>query len=173
VSDGPKLPKVDKSGRTSAGLLLWRRRGERLEVLLGVKGGPRSSGEGQGRWTVLKGEVGPGEDLVAVARREFAEETGHEPPDGSLIDLGQIRQRSGKLVRAWALEGDLDPDAAESNTYEMEWPPGSGRVRSFPEIARVAWFGLSEARRMIKATQAPFLDGLEASLASADGPSPR
>ncbi len=166
VGGAPKPPKVDKSGRTSAGLLLWRRRGKRLEVLLGVKGGPRSSGEGRGRWTVLKGEVEPGEDLVAVARREFAEETGHRPPDGPLIELGQVRQRSGKLVLAWAVEGDLDPSTATSNTYEMEWPPGSGRIQAFPEIDRVEWFDLPEARRMIKSTQVSFLERLEGSLAA-------
>ena len=161
--DGSRPPKVDKSGRTSAGILLWRRRGGRLEVLLGLKGGPRGARKGPGRWTVLKGEVQPGEDLVAVARREFAEETGSSPPEGPMIELGQIRQNSGKLVLAWAVEGDLDPDAAVSNTYEMEWPPGSGRVQAFPEIERVAWFDLSEARRMIKRTQVPLLERFEAS----------
>jgi len=163
VVEGGKPPKVDKSGRTSAGILLWRRRGEHLEVLLGHNGGPRSSRKDLGHWTVLKGEVEPGEDLVEVARREFAEETGNRPPDGPLIELGQIRQRSGKLVLAWAVEGDLDPDTAVSNTYEMEWPPGSGSVQTFPEIDRVAWFDLPEARRRIKPAQAPFLDRLETS----------
>jgi predicted NUDIX family NTP pyrophosphohydrolase len=164
VEDRPKPPKVDKSGRTSAGILLWRRRGKRVEVLLGHNGGPYFARKDAGHWTVLKGEVQPGEDLVAVALREFAEETGHRPPDGPLIELGQIRQRSGKVVLAWALEGDLDPETAVSNTFEMEWPPRSGRIQAFPEIDRVAWFGLPEARRMIKAAQEPFLDRLEAAL---------
>jgi len=96
-----------------------------------------------------------------VARREFEEETGHEAPKGPAIELGDIRQKSGKRVLAWAVEGDLDPETAVSNTFEMEWPPRSGRVREFPEIDRVAWFDLDEARVKIKAAQAPFLDRLE------------
>ncbi len=160
----PKRPRVDKSGRTSAGILLWRRRGGRLEVLLGHNGGPYFARKDAGHWTVLKGEVEPGEDVVAVARREFAEETGHPMPDGPMLELGQIRQRSGKVVLAWAVEGDLDPSTAVSNTFEMEWPPGSGRIQAFPEIDRVEWFDLPRARVMIKAAQAPFLDRLEAAL---------
>jgi predicted NUDIX family NTP pyrophosphohydrolase len=159
-----KRPKVDKSGRTSAGILLWRRRGGRSEVLLGHNGGPFFARKDEGHWTVLKGEVEAGEDPRAVARREFAEETGHELPDGTMNELGQIRQKSGKVVTAWAVEGDLDPSAAVSNTFELEWPPGSGRMQAFPEIDRVAWFRLAEARRMIKPAQAPFLDRFEASL---------
>lgn len=156
-----RKPKVDKSGRTSAGILLWRRRGGRLEVLLGHPGGPYFAGKDADHWTVLKGEVDQGEDLLIVARREFAEETGHEPPDGPMIELGDIRQKSGKRVLAWAVRGDLDAEAAVSNTFQMEWPPRSGRIREFPEIDRVGWFGLDEARIKIKAAQAPFLDHLE------------
>jgi predicted NUDIX family NTP pyrophosphohydrolase len=159
-----RKPKVDKSGRTSAGILLWRKRKKRLEVLLGHPGGPYFAGKDADHWTVLKGEVEPGEDLVAVARREFAEETGHPPPDGPLVELGEIRQKSGKVVRAWAVEGDLDPASAVSNSFEMEWPPRSGRVREFPEIDEVAWFDLQEARVRIKAAQASFLDRLERTL---------
>jgi predicted NUDIX family NTP pyrophosphohydrolase len=161
---GAKPRKVDKSGRTSAGVLLWRRRSGRLEVLLGHNGGPYFARKDEGHWTVLKGEVEPGEDVVAVARREFAEETGHPIPDGPMVELGQIRQRSGKVVLAWAVEGDLDPDAAVSNTFDLEWPPGSGRIQAFPEIDRVAWYTIPRARTMIKVTQAPFLDRLEAAL---------
>lgn len=166
----PKKPKVDKTGRTSVGILLWRERGGGLEVLLGHPGGPYFAGKDADHWTVLKGEVQPGEDLMVVARREFEEETGHQPPDGPMIELGDIRQRSGKRVLAWAVEGDLDPETAESNTFEMEWPPRSGRVREYPEIDRVAWFDLSEARVKIKAAQAPFLDRLEQMVADGSAP---
>jgi predicted NUDIX family NTP pyrophosphohydrolase len=158
-------PKIDKSGRTSAGILLWRAGVGRLEVLLGHPGGPYFAGKDADHWTVLKGEVDPGEDLLAVARREFEEETGHEPPDGPMIELGDIRQKSGKQVLAWAVEGDLDAETAVSNTFEMEWPARSGRMREFPEIDRVAWFDLDEARVKIKAAQAPFLDRLERTVA--------
>jgi len=99
-----------------------------------------------------------------VARREFAEETGHQVPDGPVIELGQIRQKSGKVVLGWAVEGDLDPATSVSNTYEMEWPPRSGRIQSFPEIDRVEWFGMAEARTRLKAAQVPFLERLEAAL---------
>jgi predicted NUDIX family NTP pyrophosphohydrolase len=164
VRKGTKPPKVDKSGSTSAGIVLWRRRDGRLEVLLGHNGGPFFARKNEGHWTVLKGEIEPGEDPRAVARREFTEETGHELPHGTMIELGQIRQRSGKVVTALAVEGDLDPTTAVSNTFELEWPPRSGRMQAFPEIDRVAWFGLPEARGMIKPAQAPFLDRLEESL---------
>ena len=154
----------DKSGRTSAGILLWRLRDGTLEVLLAHNGGPYWAKKDHGHWTIPKGEAEPGEELAAVARREFAEETGHVVPDGPRIDLGEIRQKSGKLVLGWAVEGDLDPATAVSNTYEVEWPPRSGRMQSFPEIDRVEWFGLDEARARLKAAQVPFLDRLEAAL---------
>src|SRR6478672_6514777 len=152
---------ADKSGRTSAGILLWRTRNGRLEVLLAHQGGPFWVKKDIGHWTIPKGEVEPGEELVAVARREFAEETGLQAPNDPLIDLGQITQKSGKRVLGWAVEGDLDPSTAVSNTYEMEWPPRSGVVQTFPEIDRV------EARRRLKAAQVPFLDRRQAALASA------
>ena len=166
MAEVPKKPKVDKRGRVSAGLLPWRRRDGRLEVLLGHPGGPYFVRKDAGHWTVLKGEIEPGEDAVAVARREFAEETGQPPPEGPLVPLGRIRQKSGKVVHAWAVEGDVDADACASNTFDMEWPPRSGRIQTFPEIDRVAWFDVPQARTMIKAEQAPFLDALEATEAS-------
>ena len=147
--------------RLSAGILLFREREGRLEVLLGHPGGPFFAKKDEGSWTVLKGEADPGEELVAVARREFAEETGQEQPDDTMLELGEVRQRGGKTVVAWALGGDLDPAAARSNTFEMEWPPRSGRVREFPEIDRVGWFDLPTARRKILPAQVPFLDRLE------------
>lgn len=163
---------ADKSGRTSAGILLWRRREGRLEVLLAHQGGPFWATKDLGHWTIPKGEVEPGEELTAVARREFAEETGHEAPDQPLLELGEITQKSGKLVLGWAVEGDLDPSTAVSNTYELEWPPRSGVVQSFPEIDRVEWFDLGEARRKLKAAQVPFVDRLQAALA-VSAPEPR
>jgi predicted NUDIX family NTP pyrophosphohydrolase len=157
---------TDKSGRTSAGILLWRRRDDRLEVLLAHQGGPHWVHKDLGHWTIPKGEVEEGEELVAVARREFAEETGHQLPDTPLIELGEIRQKSGKLVLAWAARGDLDAATAVSNTYQLEWPPRSGRVETFPEIDRVEWFTLNQARRKLKAAQVPFLDRLQAAIAA-------
>ena len=152
------------AARASAGILLWRRRSGGIEVLLGHPGGPFFARKDAGHWTVLKGEIEPGEEPEAVARREFAEETGSPPPEGPLVDLGEIRQRGGKVVRAWAVEGDLDPAGAVSNTFEMEWPPRSGRRQAFPEIDRVAWFDPVEARARILPAQAPFLDRLAEAL---------
>lgn len=149
--------------RTSAGILLFRRSGP-LEVLLAHPGGPFFVRRDAGAWTIPKGEVDPGEALLDVARREFAEETGHPPPGGDPIALGSIVQKGGKVVHAWALEGDLDPAAAVSNTFELEWPPASGQRESFPEIDRVAWFTTGEARLRLKATQVPLVDRLEAAL---------
>jgi len=159
----------DKTGLTSAGILLWRRRPGSLEVLLAHPGGPFWAAKDAGHWTIPKGEAGPDEELLAVARREFAEETGcHLPAEAPVIALGEIRQKSGKRVLGWAVEGDLDPAAAVSNTFEMEWPPGSGRRQAFPEIDRVAWFDPVAARLRLKAAQVPFLERLEAVL-HADG----
>ena len=152
---------TDKSGRTSAGILLWRSREGRLEVLLAHQGGPLWVKKDIGHWTIPKGEVEPGEELVAVARREFAEETGREAPDDPLLELGQITQKSGKLVLGWAVEGDLDPSTAVSNTFEMEWPPRSGKRQEFPEIDRAGWFPLAQARVKLIEAQTAFLDRLE------------
>jgi predicted NUDIX family NTP pyrophosphohydrolase len=156
---------TNKAGRTSAGILLWRRHADRVEVLLAHQGGPYWVKKDLGHWTVPKGEIEPGEERMDVARREFLEETGHPVPAGPLVGLGEITQKSGKVVLAWAVRGDLDPSLAFSNTYDMEWPPRSGRMQSFPEIDRVEWFDLDEAARRIKAAQAPFLDRLRAVLA--------
>lgn len=154
----------DKSGRTSGGILLYRRDPDGLRVLLAHPGGPFWVAKDAGHWTVPKGEALPGEELFDVARRELHEETGHPAPDGPAIPLGEVTQKSGKRVVAWALEGDLDPARATSNTFDLEWPPRSGLVVTFPEIDRVEWFGVDEARRRIKAAQAPFIDALEAAL---------
>jgi predicted NUDIX family NTP pyrophosphohydrolase len=157
---------TEKSGRTSAGILLWRSREGRVEVLLAHQGGPFWVRKALGHWTIPEGEVEDGEEFVAVARREFAEETGHEVPNHPLIDLGQITQKSGKLVLGWAVQGELDPSTAVSKTYDLEWPPRSGVVQMFPEIDRVEWFDLDEARRRLKAAQVPFLDRPQAAIPS-------
>jgi predicted NUDIX family NTP pyrophosphohydrolase len=151
------------SPRRSGGILLWRMREGRHEVLLGHPGGPLYAKKDADMWTVLKGEIEPGEDAIEVARREFEEETAHPTPDGEVLDLGEIRQKGGKVVTAWAIEGDLDPALARSNTFEMEWPPHTGRFAEFPEIDRVEWFDILSARTKIKAAQIPFLERLVAS----------
>jgi predicted NUDIX family NTP pyrophosphohydrolase len=154
---------MTKAGLTSAGIVLWRRREGVLEVLLGHPGGPFFAKKDD--WSVLKGEAEAGEDLQAVARREFEEESGTPiAEDAEMIELGEIRQKSGKVVVAWAVEGDLDPATAVSNTFELEWPPRSGRMQEFPEVDRVEWFTLEDARARMRAAQAPFLDRLEQAL---------
>lgn len=152
--------------RTSAGILLYRLRDGRLEVLLAHPGGPFFNARADlGNWSIPKGEPATGEELDAAARREFAEETGHPVGEVTLLSLGSIRQRGGKIVHAFAAPGDLDPATSTCNTFEIEWPPRSGRRQSFPEVDRVGWFGLTEARRRIKETQLPLLDRLEEALA--------
>jgi predicted NUDIX family NTP pyrophosphohydrolase len=150
--------------RISAGILLYRRTAAGIELLLGHPGGPYFARKDAGAWSIPKGEVEEGEDLEAVARREFREETGWAAPDGPALALGTIRQKGGKVVHAWALEGDLDPATARSNTFTMEWPPDSGTWVAVPELDRVAWFGPAEARRRIKETQVPLIDRLVASI---------
>jgi len=157
------------SQRTSAGILLYRRAGGPtgpLEVLLAHPGGPYFANRDAGDWTIPKGEPdGHEEPLSAVALREFEEETGSAlDASAPTLDLGTITQKGGKVVYAWAVEGDLEPASAHSNEFEVEWPPRSGRQQLFPEIDRVAWFEPAEARRRIKPTQIPFIDRLEAAL---------
>jgi predicted NUDIX family NTP pyrophosphohydrolase len=155
------------SERRSAGLLLYRRRpNSGIEVLLAHPGGPVWAKRDEGAWTVPKGEFHEGEQAWDVARREFEEETGHPPPDGEPIELGEIRQKGGKFVEAWALEGDLDPATAHSNTFPFQWPPRSGKWITIPEIDRVEWFVPDEARLRIKDTQIPFIDRLLGALSS-------
>jgi predicted NUDIX family NTP pyrophosphohydrolase len=155
------------NARRSAGILLYRLRGGRVEVLLAHPGGPFFGRADAGNWSIPKGEPSPDEvDMEVTARREFEEETGHRVPAGTLLDLGTVRQKGGKVVYAWAAEGDLDPEKATSNTFSFEWPPFSGRVKTYPEIDRVEWFAPDEARRRVKEAQAPLLDRLEAALSS-------
>ncbi|MEA2382315.1 MAG: hypothetical protein QOH72_2286 [Solirubrobacteraceae bacterium] len=146
--------------KRSAGILLHRRRAGAHEVLLVHPGGPFWANKDAGAWSIPKGEYEDGEEPRAAALREFAEELGTPPPDGELVALGEVRQRSGKVVTAWALAGDADADVARSNTFTMEWPPRSGEMREFPEVDRAAWFSLDEARERILPAQAPLLDRL-------------
>jgi predicted NUDIX family NTP pyrophosphohydrolase len=143
----------------SAGILLFRTSDRGVEVLLVHPGGPFWRRKDLGAWTIPKGEVQPGEDLLDAARREFHEETGW-PAEGEVISLGQVRQASRKVVHGWAVEGEFDPSAINSNTFEMEWPPRSGQMTAFPEADKAAWFGIDEARRRILPAQAPLLDAL-------------
>jgi predicted NUDIX family NTP pyrophosphohydrolase len=147
----------------SAGILMWRRRGGAIELLLAHFGGPYWAKRDAGGWGIPKGLVEEGEDLEACARREFEEELGLRA-EGKMISLGRVQLKSGKWIEAFALEGDLDADAIVSNRFEMEWPPRSGVIESFPEIDRAAWFALLEAREKIIAGQRPLLDRLAAAL---------
>jgi predicted NUDIX family NTP pyrophosphohydrolase len=146
--------------KRSAGILLFRRRPE-LEVLLVHPGGPFWAKKDLGAWSIPKGEHEEGEDARACAIREFTEETGGAPSPGELDDLGTVKQKGGKTVQAWALEGDLDAAAVRSNTFTMQWPPRSGRMQEFPEVDRAEWFALPEARERINLAQAEFLERLE------------
>ncbi|HWK28499.1 MAG TPA: NUDIX domain-containing protein [Solirubrobacter sp.] len=145
--------------KRSAGILLYRRT-PALEVLLVHPGGPFWAKKDLGAWSIPKGEHDDGEDALGCARREFEEETGTTPAPGALDDLGSVRLKSGKVVQAWALEGDLDPATVRSNTFALEWPPRSGRTQEFPEVDRANWFGLEEAATRINPAQAAFLERL-------------
>ena len=147
--------------KLSAGLLVYRRGDDGPEVLLVHPGGPYWAKKDEGAWSVPKGEYEPGEDPLEVALREFEEEIGKAPPDPTgAVSLGELRQPSGKIVRAWTVEGDVDVAEVHSNTFEMEWPPRSGRTQEFPEVDRAGWFGLDEARRKLLRGQLGFIDRL-------------
>ena len=157
------------ASRVSAGILLYRHRDGGLEVLLGHPGGPYFARKGDGHWSIPKGEAENGEtgdELRLVALREFEEETGNPLPGSpeELLPLGEITQKGGKRVVAWAAEGDLDAATAHSNTFRIEWPPYSRRYIDVPEFDEIAWLSPSEARRRIKDTQIPFIDRLEDAL---------
>ena len=160
------------SGVESAGILLFRRVSGSLEVLLAHPGGPYWQRQDYGSWSVPKGVAEEGESPEAVAAREFAEETGSELVNVALhpgrppMDLGEVTLKSGKVIHAWAVEGDLDPALASSNEIEIEWPPRTGRRMVIPEVDRVAWFGLDEARLRAHPVQAEFVDRLETQLGS-------
>ncbi|MFF7353664.1 NUDIX domain-containing protein [Streptomyces filipinensis] len=149
-----------RATRRSAGLLLFRHTGAGTEVLLGHMGGPFWAKKEAGAWTVPKGEYEADESAWEAARREFREELGLAPPDGTAVPLGEVAQKNGKIVTAWAVEADPDLTGFRPGSFTMEWPPRSGRVREFPELDRVAWFGLDRARELVIAAQTAFLDRL-------------
>lgn len=151
------------SRNISAGLLLFRRPAGGLELFLAHPGGPFWRGRDLGAWTIPKGLVAPGEELLAAARREFEEETGIVPRE-PFFPLGSVRQKAGKLIHAWAWEGDADPAAIVSNTARHEWPRGSGRWLTFPEVDRCAWFEPGAARERLNPAQAELIDRLAAAL---------
>src|SRR5687768_16568173 len=154
-----------QSSRPSAGLLLYRRTSAGLELFLAHPGGPFWHGRDAGAWTIPKGVAEAGEDTLRAACREFEQETGVRPV-GPFLPLGSIRQKAGKLVHAWAWEGDADPGQTRSNTMRAEWPRGSGRWLTFPEVDRCEWFDAETAREKINAAQAELIDRLQATLST-------
>jgi predicted NUDIX family NTP pyrophosphohydrolase len=146
--------------KRSAGIVLYRKSADGVQVLLGHMGGPFWARKDAAAWSIPKGECEPGEDAVSAARREFQEELGLPVPDGEPVELGEVKQSGGKVVTAWALAGDLDPALVVPGTFEMEWPRGSGKVKEFPEIDRADWFDLATAAEKIVAGQRPLLDRL-------------
>jgi predicted NUDIX family NTP pyrophosphohydrolase len=148
--------------KLSAGVLLYRIRGDVVEALLAHPGGPFWARKDEGAWSIPKGEYTDGEDPWAAAQREFSEELGLPVPDGPRLDLGALKQPGGKVVTAFAIRGDLDVGNARSNTFELEWPKGSGNVREFPEVDRVEWFPLTQARTKLLKGQRSYLDTLMA-----------
>ena len=150
------------AGKRSAGILVYRRGEGRIEVLLVHPGGPFWSKKDDGAWFVPKGELEGDEEPLAAARREFQEELGSEPPSGEPLALGTVKNKSGKLIYAWALEGDLATESVKSNTFELEWPPRSGKMREFPEVDRAAFFALEAAASKMHSAELPFLERLRA-----------
>ena len=152
----------------SAGILLYRHGDDGLEVLLVHPGGPFFARRDAGAWSIPKGLHEDGEEPLAAARREFAEELGSPCPDGPALELGEIRQRNGKRVAAWAVEGDLDAAAIRSIVFELEWPPRSGRIERFPEVVEARWMSIANAHALMLPSQLPLLDALEAKLRGVD-----
>lgn len=149
-----------RHGVRSAGIILFRRVGAEIEILIVHPGGPLWARRDDGAWSIPKGEYDAGEEPLAAAHREFAEEIGTPAPDGEPLALGEVRLKSGKRVIAWALEGDLDAAAIRSNTFELQWPPRSGRLQEFPEVDRAGWFEPAAARVKLNPAQAEFVDRL-------------
>jgi predicted NUDIX family NTP pyrophosphohydrolase len=152
--------------KLSAGVVLYRRKNETIEVFLVHPGGPFWKNKDRGAWSIPKGEYEAGEDPLAAAQREFEEETGASSPRGKLLPLGEIKQPGGKIVIAWALKGDCTAEGIRSNLFELEWPPKSGKLQKFPEVDRAGWFGVAEARDKLLSGQHGFLDRLAEAIES-------
>ena len=155
--------------RHSAGVVLHRVRAGRREIFLVHPGGPAWAGRDAGAWSIPKGEIEPGEDAVETACRELTEETGVAMPEGEALGLGPVRQSARKTVHAWAIEGDADASAVRSNTFEMEWPKGSGRMGTFPEVDRAAWFDMATAKTKVHRGQVAIIERLERMLERREG----
>ena len=147
-------------GKKAAGILLYRKKGSSLEVFLIHPGGPFWSKKDESAWSIPKGEFLENEDPLTAAKREFQEETGFSV-EGPFVSIGSVKQSSGKVVQAWACEGDVDASAIQSNTFQLEWPPHSGKYQDFPEADRAEWFPIDVARQKILKVQLPFLQNLE------------
>lgn len=154
------------ASKQSAGILLYRGENERTEVLLVHPGGPFWVKKDLGAWFIPKGELEPGEDALTAAYREFFEELGSRPPAGEALELGTVKNKSGKLISAWAIEGDLDLAAVKSTTFALEWPPKSGKLQDFPEVDRACFFTLDEARVKLHSAELPLLERLVVTLTS-------
>ena len=153
--------------KTSAGILLYRRGEAELEVLIGHMGGPFWERKDAGAWSIPKGEMQEGENTLAVAKRELEEELGSSPPEEPYLELGEVRQASGKRVIVFAVQGDLDAESIRSNNFEMELPRGSGKILEFPEIDRAAWLSVAQACKKLVPVQVQFLERLEQALTGA------
>jgi len=153
----------------SAGIVLYRLASGALELLIGHPGGPLWANKHEGAWSIVKGELDDKEDPLGAARREFVEETGANVDAQACVSLGEITQKSGKVVVAWACPGDFDPAALLSKTFELEWPPRSGRIQEFPELDEVRWCEPAEARQLLNPAQTALIDRLEALVAESSG----
>ncbi len=150
--------------KRSAGLLVYRNSGKGLEVFISHPGGPFFAGKDEGAWSIPKGLYEDGESSIAVAKREFEEEIGQKPPTGNYIDLGSIKRSDGKVIEAWAVAGDIDENSVISNTFELEWPPRTGRMQQFPEVDRAGWFDVESAAAKLQTAQIEFLKRLTRNL---------
>ncbi|MGH9858193.1 MAG: NUDIX domain-containing protein, partial [Acidobacteriota bacterium] len=150
--------------KQSAGILVYKKKNNVTEVLIVHPGGPFWAKKDKGAWSIPKGEPQEGDDRLETAKREFREETGHEAPNGEFIELGSIKNKSGKVIYAWAVEGDLDASNVKSNTFTMEWPPKSGNQQEFVEVDKAGWFNLEKAKEKLNPAQADFIDRLAEAL---------